>query len=228
MIYERVDAGTAIRQGDIFHGLPRVDISLADLAVVSRDPSTNSLEHRVMSWSDALSDPNTAESRESEDETTQLVRAVLPVSVVSAIVITQDCDAERADDLSLCEIDLLSAIQKDTANWTSTKRWAGFLTKQASDHVRWFYLPPDPDFSFQDRMAVDFRSIIRLPKPDIEALRTARVGRLNKVAYEHFREKVAHFFRRYPYDPWYPLTSEELAEYSKGLSEPVRPFPWQE
>ena len=53
-----------------------------------------------------------------------------------------------------------------------------------------------------------------------------RKGRLNEIAYEHYRESVAQYFRRYPYDEWYPLNKEELTEY-KREKEDIEPFDWQ-
>ena len=64
-------------------------------------------------------------------------------------------------------------------------------------------------------MAVDFRSVFSLDREDLTRFEAHRVGRLNPVATEHFREKLAEFFRRYPYDPWYPLSREEFEIYLK-------------
>jgi len=54
-----------------------------------------------------------------------------------------------------------------------------------------------------------------------------RVGRLNEVASEHFRERIGGFFRRYAYDEWYPLDKAEFEAYRKEKPEPVEPFDWQ-
>ena len=43
---------------------------------------------------------------------------------------------------------------------------------------------------------------------------------------EHFRERLAEFFRRYPYDEWYPLEKAEFAEYKKSYPE-TEPREWQ-
>lgn len=59
-------------------------------------------------------------------------------------------------------------------------------------------------------------------------MRANRVGRLNHVGTEHFRESLAQYFRRYPYDEWYPLSSEELREYQNDIApDHAEPFPWQ-
>lgn len=47
--------------------------------------------------------------------------------------------------------------------------------------------------------------------------------------YEEIRkigESIAQYFRRYPYDEWYPLTNEDFLEYNKEKG-PVEPFEWQ-
>lgn len=226
MIYDRTDAAQTIRQGDIFRHVPRVDISLDEIAVLARENDGAQPETRVMSWSDAIEDTTVASTIAPNTQPDhRLVRAILPVCPVDAIVITQDCDAARADDISLCEIAPLSLVFKGAANWNSARRWAKELPKQGTEHLRWFYLPPNGTF-FPDRMAVDFRSIIRIARPNLESFRHQRVGRLNGVAYEHFREKLAEFFRRYPYDPWYPLTKDEFSAYREEYPN-SQPFPWQ-
>ncbi|HUW31054.1 MAG TPA: hypothetical protein VM223_05525, partial [Planctomycetota bacterium] len=67
---------------------------------------------------------------------------------------------------------------------------------------------------------------LRVLRLDLEALRHRRRGRLNDVALAHFRERVAEFYRRYPYNEWYPLNKDELKAYLKDHpgSEPYR---WQ-
>jgi len=75
-------------------------------------------------------------------------------------------------------------------------------------------------------MAVDFTVTLRVPRAELEELRSLRRGRLNPVADEHFRERIAEFFRRYPYDEWYPLNQEELEAYRREYPD-TPPFPWQ-
>ena len=155
--------------------------------------------------------------------------AVLPVCPVDAIVITQDCDAARAVILSLCEITALTNMNKAFGAMTSPARWAKELSRQDSENVLVLLLPARPKpWASAGRMAVDFRSILRLPEPQLDDLKALRVGRLNRVAYVHFREKMALYFRRYPYDPWYPLNKEEFELYAKeDPAGSVKPFDWQ-
>lgn len=76
-------------------------------------------------------------------------------------------------------------------------------------------------------MAVDFGEIVSIARCDIEDnLRELRKCRLNKVAYEHYRECIAQYYRRYPYDEWYPLNKEEFEAYRETKGD-VAPFPHQ-
>jgi len=54
-----------------------------------------------------------------------------------------------------------------------------------------------------------------------------RLARLNQIAVEHFRERLSEYYRRYPYDEWYPLDKAEFEEYRRDKPEPTEPFPWQ-
>jgi len=213
MIYDPVLDDAPILQGDIFASLPRVDVSLKKVSVIDSDLTTYE-----MTWANAA---------ESQTGARQMVRAILPLYPVDAIVITQSCDAARADNVSLCEIVPVDMVLKDSQNWRTTKTWVKNLTKQDTESLRWFYLPPGGAPGFQERMAVDFRTVIHLPREELEAFKQFRKARLNKVAYEHFREKLAQFFRRYPYNPWYPLNKEEFQEYAGQQHEPVEPYDWQ-
>jgi hypothetical protein len=211
MIYEVVPETDAIRQGDIFRGIPRVDFSMSDIAVVDEDDT------RRVSWQDLLA--------EQGDSAT--VAAVLPMKSVDAIVITQNCDAVRGQYLCLCEVEaFLEATGKSEPK--NAKRWQSLITEHSRTNLRWFYLPEDSHFGFTERKAVDFRVILRVPRTDLEAIKSRRLGRLNPQATEHFRESLGQFFRRYPYDEWYPLTREELEAYAASKREAVPPFPWQE
>ena len=75
-------------------------------------------------------------------------------------------------------------------------------------------------------MAVDFLLTLRLPLKDLMASRGRRRARLNAVADEHFRERIGEFFRRYPYDEWYPLNEREFAAYQSDYPD-AQAFPWQ-
>jgi hypothetical protein len=218
VIYEAVPPGAPIQQGDIFRNIPRVEISLAKMSVlVRRDEDTDVQE---IAWHAALG------NRFAVDQSDGCIRAVLPIFPAHGIVITQNCDALRAEAISLCEIAPFKevfggAMEPGSRNWVKT------LTRQGTEGLRWFYLPEDSSFGFPEKMGADFRTIMAIPRTDLEVLRSMRVGRLNNLAYEHFREKLAEFFRRYPVNAWYPLNKQELEQYVKdnGPVEPV--YDWQ-
>ena len=78
-------------------------------------------------------------------------------------------------------------------------------------------------------MAADFQSVLHISRAYLEQnVAALRLARLNQIADEHFRERLAEYFRRYPYDEWYPLDKAESEEYCRSKPEPIRPYPWQE
>lgn len=219
MIYDLVAAESPVQQGDIFRDIPRVEISLAEMTVLAK--GEGGIQPQEMQWRTALTDPLVIEEGR--------IRAVLPIYPVCAIVITQSCDAIRSEALSLCEIAPLSRIFRENQQ---SKRWVNVLTRQTVENLRWFYLPESKIVGFDQKMAIDFRTVISIPRTDVESLRALRTGRLNSVAYEHFREKLAEFFRRYPVNPWYPLTKDEFEQYVASIKEDdekqkIEPYDWQ-
>jgi len=209
MIYEFPPRDEPIRQGDIFEHIPHVDISLSKLPVIMGEHS-----QILTTW----------EKVATNDDP---VLAIVSAKPVNGIVITQDCDAFRAEDITLCEIRPFRTVERRSADLKSSpEKWMKMLTQQARINQKWFYLPPDADVGFTDKMGVDFLVTLRVLRLDLEALRHRRRGRLNDVALAHFRERVAEFYRRYPYNEWYPLNKDELKAYLKDHpgSEPYR---WQ-
>jgi hypothetical protein len=225
MIYDHIAAVEALEQGDIFSRLPKVELELDDL-ILPEVSDSGLVQFRKVPWIEL----------QSSDVAT---RAVVAVRRVTGILITQTCDAARAEALSFCEVGSFYDVVPGIDPATKIAKLVKALTKEGKDDQRWYYLPPDPNFGFIDRMAVDFRSVFSISKPategsstidaagsDLDRFRTLRIGRLKHVAREHFREKLAQFFRRYPYDPWYPLSQTEFEEYSRDHPG-EQPFDWQ-
>jgi antitoxin (DNA-binding transcriptional repressor) of toxin-antitoxin stability system len=208
MIYEYPDTTASIRQGDIFVGLPRVDISLKKVLVFGEAGES------VAEWAEI--------AKKGEP-----VNIIVPVRPVAAIVATQDCDASHSRDITLCEIRGFKDVERKSKDTSSAKSWKNIITQHARINQKWFYLPPDAKLGFSEKMAVDFMVTMRVPRADLEELRDLRKGRLNLIADEHFRERIGEFFRRYPYDEWYPLDQDELQAYVNEYPE-TKPFPWQE
>ena len=208
MIYEYPPADAPLRQGDIFLSLPRVEMSLKQVPVITPDGT-----QQLMTWDDIVRDDVP-------------VAAVLALKPVTAIVVSQDCDASRSPELTLCEIRPFQQVERKSKDTTSTAKWVGMITQQARLNQKWFYLPPEDTLGFALRMAVDFHLTLRVSRQDLESLRRLRPATLNEVARAHFRERIAEFFRRYPYNEWYPLSPDEMVEYRKNHPE-ADPYPWQ-
>lgn len=208
MIYEYPDAAKPVRQGDIFVGLPRIDISLREIPIIGADGETD-----LLGWREIV-------------ETGRPVTAVLGLCPVAGIVATQDCDASRARDITLCEVRRFQEVERKSADTSKPRSWKNLLTQHSRINLNWFYLPPDERIGFEEKMAVDFMVTMRVAREELEELRDLRRGRLNPIADEHFRERTSEFFRRYPYDEWYSLDKEELQAYMHEYPD-ARPFPWQ-
>lgn len=167
--------------------------------------------------------------RDATDESPgQPITALVAIEPVTAIVITQNCDAARAKYISLATIDdYLEATGKVKSQPRTPKKWADHITRSSRESLRLFYLPADPSIGLPARMAVDFCNIIRIPRLDLESMRDRRIAKLKHVATEHFRETLAQFFRRYPYNEWYPLNKEEFEAYAEHSPAAVEPYDWQ-
>ncbi len=213
MIYDIPDPQAPIRQGDIFRQIPRVDLDPARLLVVSDSVHQKT---EVLDWLKIA---------------TRAARtpALVTIRPVYAIVITQDCDAGRVEDISLCEVDRFDVVYPAGKDAKYPKRTMDLITKQSRVNLKWFYLPREPRIEFEAPMAADFQSVLRVPRTYLEEnIAALRLARLNQIADEHFRERLAEYFRRYPYDEWYPLDKAEFDEYRRSKPEPIQPFPWQE
>ncbi|MGB4806083.1 MAG: hypothetical protein WBV59_25825 [Anaerolineae bacterium] len=213
MIYVFPDPQAPIRQGDIFRCIPRVDLNLSALPVLS-DPALRQVE--ALDWLTVC----------HKAETTRALATIRPVC---AIVITQDCDVLRARDIALCEIDRFENVYPSAKGAAHPKKTMSLITEHARKHLKWFYLPPEPRVDFTAPMAADFQSVLRVSRAYLEQNTVGlRLARLNDLADEHFRERLAEYFRRYPYDEWYPLDKAEFEEYRRSKPEPIQPYPWQE
>ena len=218
MIYEDVALEAPIRQGDIFIKVPKLEFSLED---VYFEEQGDDCGFKQASWNEII-------QAFSPQEIAEQIQVSVPITCVSAIVATQDCDARRSSDITLCEIRRFRDVEKSVENASAPKRFVTAITKQSRYNLKWFYLPPDEEIGFKEKMGVDFQVTLRLQRQELENFRFLRKKRLNEIADEHFRERIAEFFRRYPYDEWYPLNKEEFAAYAADhAQEPPEPFPWQ-
>jgi hypothetical protein len=208
MIYTFPEPTSPIRQGDIFINVPILALPDDELPVID-DTDTP----RTITWEEF------ATASES-------VSALIAVRPTIAVVGTQECDAVRAPNITLFEVRPFREIERKSKDTTKPAKWVPILTQHARINQKWFYLPSDEAIGFSEKMGADFLTPISIPRLALERLINFRKGRLNEVASQHFRERLADFFRRYAYDEWYPLTREELTEYQKNHPD-AAPFSWQ-
>src|SRR5215204_1514904 len=208
MIYDFPEPSSPVGQDDIFFGIPILDLTDDELPIIDDEGNA-----RALPW----------EAFASAGESVSAIVAVRPTI---AIVGTQECDALRAPNITLFEVRSFRDVERKSKDTSKPSKWVPLITQHARINQKWFYLPADERIGFNEKMGVDFLTPIRVPRLTLERLLNFRKGRLNEVAKQHFRERLAEFFRRYPYDEWYPLTREELAEYHKSYPE-AEPFPWQ-
>lgn len=208
MIYDFPELSSPISQGDIFFGVPILDLTDDEIPVIDDEGGVQTLP-----W-------------ETFASAGEKVSAIIAVRPTIAIVGTQECDAVRAPNITLFEVRPFRDVERKSKDTNKASKWVPLITQHARVNQKWFYLPEDERAGFSEKMGADFLTPIRVPRIALERLIKFRKGRLNEVAKQHFRERLAEFFRRYAYDEWYPLTREELAEYQKSHPD-VEPFPWQ-
>jgi hypothetical protein len=211
LIYTTPAPEEPIRQGDIFHSIPRMDFSLEEFTCLEEGKT---VKRRWANYIEAASKSGVA--------------AVVGVRAVTAIVITQDCDAVRSPDICLCEIMDFQQVERKAKDAKTPKGWVSIITQHCRINQKWYYLPMSAEIGFQRKMGVDFRAVIRISRDDLERMRgNYRRARLNDIALAHFRERIGEFFRRFPYDEWYPLDPDEFKVYTQNSIEPIKPYGWQ-
>jgi hypothetical protein len=211
MIYDFPSSSDIISQGDIFIDIPLVDFNfLKGLSVIEAGSKIKNI-----TWQEIIANPQEKE-----------IVAVLGITSVPAIVITQTCDAQRKEYVTLCEIIELQNIEPfKSLHGKSLKNQVASLIDGNRKKHDYFYLPPDTQIGFTERMAVLFANTIRLQREDLETLINNRKGRLKKYPYEHFREKLSDYFRRYAVNDWYMLTKDEIEHHHEYPN--IEKFPWQ-
>jgi len=211
MIYEFPNHSEPIRQGDIFVDIPRVEFELSStLSVLEQGDKISSI-----SWEELVLNKKD-------------VAAVFGVTLVPAIVVTQSCDAQRKEHVTLCEVVELTEIGsfKKRHEQNNKNKVKNLLKNERQIH-NFFYLPPDDILGFETCKSIRFSHTIRMPRNVLETIIDNRKARLNDTAYEHFREKLSNYYRRYAFNEWYMLNKDELREY-EYFSElkPDQLYPW--
>lgn len=210
MIYEPVDVDLPLRQGDIFVSIALPEWSMTEVPRLKEDGSFEQID---LSAVNAPTD----------------VHAVVLLRMSTVIVVSQDCDCARGEYVSVAPVVGISTIIPDGQEPKNPKRWASYISKSAKEKLRYFYLPPDGNRVIAVKSVADFRSVSRVRLADMLSVRArGRRMRLNEVASDHFKEQLAHFFRRYAYNEWYPMDRDEFAAYrEEKKAEQIDPYGWQ-
>lgn len=195
MFYDFPPSSDQIKQGDIFMNIPCVAFDFSsEFSVLEKGDKPV-----ILTWEEIVNDKKD-------------VAAILGIDSVPAIVATQTCDAQSKEYITLCQIVELSEIDAfKEYEKKPTNTLVKDLIKRNREMPGIFYLPLDSNVGFSKKMAVVFANTIRVRREGLEKFVTNRKGRLNKMACEHFREKLSHFFHRYAWNEWYILNKEEIA-----------------
>ncbi len=206
MVYDVVAADAPLRQGDILYPIPMIaPPALDSIELLTKDGE------KLVDWSATFA---------GQDD--HIITA--KITPVCGIVATQDCDACRSPEISCFYVGDFYNVSRLTPA-TSIDKQTSLIMSQTQIANKWFYLPPDEEFGFAGPMAANFLRIFQLDMESlIPKLPELRRGRLNDIAYEHYRECIAQHFRRYPFNPWYPLTKEQFAVCK---DENKFPYEWQ-
>lgn len=145
MIYEYPDVAALIRQGDIFVGLPRVEVSLGRIPVMEEDGSQTHRDWREIA---ALHEE---------------VTAILPVRP-SLRWWRHRIAMRRTPETSR----YVRSARSGKSSESQPKRLPprSGRTSSPSTHInqKWFYLPPDERIGFTDKIAVNFMVTLRVPR----------------------------------------------------------------
>ncbi len=203
MCYELTPADQPLQQGDIFFPLPHPKLFLDEMEILSE-----TAESMAVKWIDI----------KDKDK----IYATVELEKSWGIVATQNCDSSRVPLISLFQLDPFETINKTPPR--TPKAWVETLTERICKNASWFYLPKDERLGIDHRMVVNFHKVFQVPRLDLVNNIELRRGRLIKVAYEHYRESIAQYYRRYPYNEWYPFEKAELEAYAQAKKCPLSDF----
>jgi hypothetical protein len=213
-VYSKLNADEPIRQGDIFRWLPKIDVVLGD-ALLPMLVEPEEKGGKEIDWFQYAQTAALAVTSPDEDVKT----AAVSIRSVYGIVISQDCDVSRCENVVFAEVKPLKEIKafKDMKEPPTASTVIKMVTEHTHKNQKWYFLSDSKDLSFDRKMAVDFDSIFEVKREMlIKYIEPLRIGRLDdEVAWPHFRERVAEFFRRYPYNEWYPLNADEARFYEE-------------
>lgn len=221
--YIEATKGEEIEQGDIFLGLPFFEMDSSEI-------------YRMKESSERVYKPIRTNLEDIDfKEESEVTNMLINAKIRPSIVITQNCDLDRADGyISYCAIRKYADFDKTQLKTPLSGKQLNTIVRQSDEQRKYFYLPQE-DNDFPDRMAVDFSLIGHIKKDVAKRLIEKRKFRLNDLALEHFKVKLSFYFKKYAYNRWYVLDKDEFAEYYNHCSKSdspeelsgISPFPWQ-
>jgi hypothetical protein len=203
LCYDLPGVDQPIRQGDILYPLPYATLSLDSLQSFSR------AGFKASNWNDLM------DSIKNDNDDKCGISILVALKKTWGIVASQDCDASNAPHVSIFQIEPFADVYKNPI--TTTKGWVSTLTERLCKNASWYYLPKDENIGINFEMAVNFHRVIQFDRAELERNKNLRMGRLADFAYEHYREAIAQYYRRYPYDEWYPFNKVQLEYYAKNI-----------
>lgn len=213
--YEKIPSSELLEQGDIFEDLPFLNITEPVINEVI--PEGSGIKYKEIKLKDYVSGKKKK-------------NIVIPAKIGPGILISQNCDSSRDEFVSFCAIRPYAQLEKNFSPNNENKQ-VKFLTKDYAHKAKYFYLPANLKNGFEDRMAVDFSSIHQIKTSLLQELIIKRKCRLSGLALDHFRVKLAHYFRRFAYNPWYVLNAKEFQTYIDSITDSdekalIEPYAW--
>lgn len=195
-MYSKVDQGEDLAQGDIFMDVPTLIPRFGEASVVSEDEGP------------LPPCDTTAPEFDGQAEFQVLAR----VSRSPVLLISQSCDAARANNLTIVRIMPIAIIdggfgEKGLGNQVDTIR-------KLRDAIGYFYLQEIDDYL--GKSVVLFDEMLPIRRQDLLSMRRKRAYRLNTTALMHLQDKLATYYSRYAVDDTYMFSAAELEEYRKS------------
>ena len=218
-IYLKVEEDAEIRQGDIFCGIPKysefdhLEVSEVGSTSVSRDEKDDASENVP-----GATDIDWERKAKRLSDESQEFKTFLNIRPTIGIVLSQDCDVLRKEQITLLELNQHTwKTEKYNAEIIKTKnqaeKYINKLKEQFEPPSRQ-YLPQDTGGIFPGDMYINFHSVLYVDRLELKKMKKSfRLLRLNCIALNHFRHKLNAFFLRYASDLHYVMNQDEYEMY---------------
>ena len=198
--YIRPAPTAPITQGDIFHGVPIIGVSLAKLNQIVQDGT------------------GIKAASVQPDAITDGMILLEKVRITNAIVISQSCDTERVPHLMLAPLSPFTLTEK-----TAERKWKKINHAATSlGEPKSVYLPGNPTLNVA-RCIADFGLAFTLPREFLEELaqRGKRVAGLSEKAIGFLQFRLAVLLTRLAQDDFAWPSKEDLDIKIDGLTEQI-------